>query len=155
MSWVTFCWYLNPHCLLLLPQLVFSQLLDELQEFFGSSETGLTALSQWLDRSVNSVFEEALQRIHTADDGESEAGPATNARAHEAASSAAAAASTASEAQLAMQERSLRIIHETARDFLRNWTYYSSQIMRELTVKSAPSFGKIKDRKRKEAMIKV
>lgn len=85
---------------------------------------GIGALSTWLDRVVNSVFEDALHKIQMDNDEEMAGLPPAD-------------------AEMMVQERSLRIIHETARDFLRNWTYYSSQIMRELTVKSAPSFGRL------------
>eukprot|EP00049_Salpingoeca_infusionum_P010070 m.170552 g.170552 ORF g.170552 m.170552 type:complete len:279 (-) comp14534_c0_seq10:326-1162(-) len=39
------------------------------------------------------------------------------------------------------KEQHAEIIHKTAKKLLQAWTFYSSQILRELTVKSAPSFG--------------
>ena len=35
----------------------------------------------------------------------------------------------------------MELMHKTARKLLQAWTFYSSQILRELTIRSAPSFG--------------
>jgi hypothetical protein len=36
---------------------------------------------------------------------------------------------------------SLQVFHKVSRNLLQSWSFYSQQILRELTLKSAPSFG--------------
>lgn len=96
---------------------------EELKAFLDMPR-GLSALSHWLNNIVRRVFDAALRNIDVSEDDtggdESNQGDDSAER---------------------NQARRTRVVHSTARNLLRDWTYYSVQMMRELTVKNAPSFG--------------
>lgn len=125
---------------------------DELKSFLDLPR-GLSALSHWLDNIVRRVFDAAQRSVDVAEvrqDRSSltkDASPASHSGQegeHEAGAAGAADGAHTSERSAQSAERSARrtrVVHRTARNLLRDWTYYSVQIMRELTIKNAPSFG--------------